>query len=314
MQNKQAIKLPSKIFADNMQQPLYIFFNDEKIEFQESKRTDCYQNVWGWLNNRDLLLMHESSQDNFGNVFHDNLYLVDINKSIVDTVYSSDLSKGEIISGAYITPNDSILLIHLHYKPIIKDAEGWFYSPLDILVMDLENKKVIDRIENFYFYNIHYRQSPMYVFSPDGQRFVYSISDERNWYTDEREKYHLLNKKDNGIYIYNLGSKENQKINDGGVDPIWSPDGNTIAYSENKKVWFYSLKSKEKTLFYETKDNHSVVKIIWTPDGENIYILTREKTKLNPRGILTHRLINIKDKSETINGELMKLGIFFYWK
>ena len=53
---------------------------------------------------------------------------------------------------------------------------------------------------------------------------------------------------------------------------------------------------------------------MWTPDGENIYILTREKTKVNRNGILTHRLLRIKDKSETTNGELAKLGLTFYWK
>lgn len=314
MQDSQTIKLPSTIFAFNMQQPSYVYINNKKSEFYLTRKTAKHQSVFGWLNKVDLLLLSESSKDNFGSVFYDNLCTTDIKNQIRDTLYKANIGKGEIISGAYITPDDSLILVHINYKPLIKDAQGWFYSPLDIVIIDYKKKKEVDRIENFYSYNIHFRQSSAGIFSPEGTKFTYAISDERNWYTDDKKEYNLNYKKENGIYIYDLESRVHQKIIDGGVDPIWSPDGNTIAYSENNKVWFYDLKSKEKTLFYQTKDRHTVVKIIWTPDGDNIYILTREKTKLNPRGILTHRLINIKDKSETINGELMKLGLSFFWK
>nr|NQU88930.1 hypothetical protein [Bacteroidota bacterium] len=314
MHNEKTIKLPSKIYSFNMQQPSIIYYKGERIDFYVKRKTEKHQSVLGWLNVQDLLLMKESSKDIHGYTFYDHLYLVDINENIVDSIYAADVSKGEIISGVYISPNDSILLIHLHYKPLKKNAEGWFYSPLDILVIDFKNKEIIDRLENFHTYNIHYRQNSSCIFSPDGQQFVYSISDERNWYTDDREKYALLNKKDNGIYIYDLVNKSHQQITDEGVDPIWSPNGDIIGYSNNKEVWFYSVKSKKKKLFYKTKNNQTVVNICWTPDGENLYIMTREKSNLYPRGKLSHRLINIKNKTETVNGVLMKLGLSFYWK
>ncbi len=307
-QDIKPLELPEYIFTSTcvIGKPSILYYNGAKKEIYLSKEDKKRQSIQGLLNEKDLLLMNETSGTMRGKVFCDYLYLVNVNMDVVDTIYSAKISNGESLYDAEISPNDSILFISLRYSRKVKsDKNDLHRPPLRILVMDFNKREITDSINIYSPDFIHYATSSN-MFSPDGKQFVCSFS-------DKIFKNNLKNKK-KGIYIYNLQQKKWRRIIDKGNNPIWSPNGNIIAYSTNAEIWFYNVKSNKKTLFYKAKDKQSVIDIIWTPDGKGIHLSTRKESLLYHGGIKSYRIININDKMEMTGKELNKLGLSFFWK
>lgn len=311
------VELPDKVVTTEWSIPRIstVYSLGETFKINISTDPGKYQSLCGWVNNEDYLLMSESSMNSRGQYFYQNLYLIDFEKNIVDTLYLTDVEEIFIMDLVYVTPNDSLLLILV--KPHCHDIDTSEYSssPYDIILIDFNTKMVNERIENFCTLSLYYRPSLSYIFSPSGRQFVYALSDERYIKTERVRGNEVAPMESNGIYIYDLEKRTHNKIAIHGVDPIWSPDGTTIAYFSAGTIWFYDINSEEESVFYKSNEDHTIVDIQWTPDGDNVYCRTRHKKYwFSLSYTFDAMLINIQSKKESRSDELSKLGYYFYWK
>jgi len=70
------------------------------------------------------------------------------------------------------------------------------------------------------------------LWSPNGKKILFSsIGNERTT---------------NGIFIYNINSRELLNIDESGIEPVWSPDGNRILYSASEGICIINSDGSEK--------------------------------------------------------------------
>lgn len=315
--DEYVVELPTSIISfDRFEQSkTRVYYAGDTFILNLSIGQPKWQRISGWMHTKELLLMSESSQSSQGQYYYQALYLIDFQKRIVDTLYSANAEAYEIMTGEYITPNDSLLLVHILPKKSKKDTLEYLYTPLDIIVIDLNERIEIERIENFCPYSFYYYQSRSFFTSPNGKQFVYAISDERYINQERARGNEIASFESNGVYIYDFAKRTHLKISNHGVNPIWSPDCTTIAYYSAEKIWFYDIKDKKEVVFYEPDDGHTIVDIQWTPDGDNIYCRSRRKRSWFSLGYtFDDVLINIKNMKKFRSDELSNLGYYFYWK
>lgn len=112
-------------------------------------------------------------------------------------------------------------------------------------------------------YNFEWPSNP--VISPDGQQVVY----ERTIAVKE-------NNYETHLYLSDVEGKTRRVLTSSGtrnVNPIWSPDGKTIAFISNRaygmQVWLLSLDGGEARCL--TKFRQGISSIVWAPNGKTIY-------------------------------------------
>jgi dipeptidyl aminopeptidase/acylaminoacyl peptidase len=113
--------------------------------------------------------------------------------------------------------------------------------------------------------------------SPDGKRMVYTVNDA----VMTADKSEFVTQ----IWMANLASKQNVQLTFGeksSTNPKWSPDGNWIAFTSNRKdnrnnLYLLSLNGGEAEPLTDLKS--SVANFEWAPDGRSIaYTMTDPKT------------------------------------
>ncbi len=104
--------------------------------------------------------------------------------------------------------------------------------------------------------------------SPDGKRMVYTVSEA----VTTPEKSEFVSQ----IWMANIAAKENVQITFGdksSTNPKWSPDGNWIAFTSNRKdnknnLYLLSLNGGEAEPLTDVKS--AVTTFAWSPDGRSI--------------------------------------------
>jgi len=114
--------------------------------------------------------------------------------------------------------------------------------------------------------------------SPDGKRMVYTVSEA----VTTPEKSEFLSQ----IWMANIAAKENVQITFGdksSTNPKWSPDGNWIAFTSNRKdnknnLYLLSLNGGEAEPLTDVKS--AVTNFAWSPDGRSIaFTMTDPKSE-----------------------------------
>ncbi len=104
--------------------------------------------------------------------------------------------------------------------------------------------------------------------SPDGKRIVYSVSEA----VTTPEKSEFVSQ----IWMATIATKQNVQITFGdksSTNPKWSPDGNWIAFTSNRKdnknnLYLLSLSGGEAEPLTDVKSD--VTNFAWSPDGRSI--------------------------------------------
>ncbi len=104
--------------------------------------------------------------------------------------------------------------------------------------------------------------------SPDGKRILYTVSDAVT--TPERSEFVTQ------IWLGTIATKQNQQITFGdksSTNPKWSPDGNWIAFTSNRKdnknnLYLLNLNGGEAEPLTDVKSG--VGNFAWSPDGRSI--------------------------------------------
>src|SRR5882762_9607801 len=113
--------------------------------------------------------------------------------------------------------------------------------------------------------------------SPDGKRMLYTVSEA----VTTPEKSEFVSQ----IWMANVAAKENVQITFGdksSTNPKWSPDGNWIAFTSNRKdnknnLYLLSLSGGEAEPLTDVKSG--VTDFEWSPDGKMIaFTMTDPKT------------------------------------
>ena len=114
--------------------------------------------------------------------------------------------------------------------------------------------------------------------SPDGKRVVYTISEAVT--TPERSEFVTQ------LWLASVDTKQNIQITfneKSSGNPKWSPDGNWIAFTSNRKdnknnLYLLSANGGEAEPLTDVKS--SVADFDWSPDGRSIaYTMTDPKTE-----------------------------------
>ncbi len=113
--------------------------------------------------------------------------------------------------------------------------------------------------------------------SPDGKRVVYTVNEA----VMTADKSEFVTQ----IWMANIATKQNIQLTYGeksSTNPKWSPDGNWIAFTSNRKdnrnnLYVLSLNGGEAEPLTDGKS--SVINFVWSPDGRSIaFTMTDAKT------------------------------------
>src|SRR6185369_13482842 len=114
--------------------------------------------------------------------------------------------------------------------------------------------------------------------SPDGKKVVYTVNDA----VMTADKSEFVTQ----IWLADIASKRNTQLTFGdksSANPKWSPDGNWIAFTSNRKdnknnLYVLSMNGGEAEALTDLKSG--VVNFAWSPDGRSIaYTMTDTKTE-----------------------------------
>ena len=114
--------------------------------------------------------------------------------------------------------------------------------------------------------------------SPDGKRVVYTVNEAVM--TDDKSEFVTQ------IWMANIDTKNNIQLTFGdksSTNPKWSPDGNWIAFTSNRKenrnqLYVLSLNGGEAEPLTEGKS--AVINFAWSPDGRSIaFTMSDAKTE-----------------------------------
>ncbi|HKG96999.1 MAG TPA: DPP IV N-terminal domain-containing protein, partial [Pyrinomonadaceae bacterium] len=114
--------------------------------------------------------------------------------------------------------------------------------------------------------------------SPDGKRMVYTVNEAVT--TPDKSEFVTQ------IWLANLETKQNTQLTFGeksSSNPKWSPDGNWIAFTSNRKdnknnLYVLSMNGGEAEPLTEVKT--AVNNFAWSPDGRSIaFTMTDQKTE-----------------------------------
>lgn len=292
-----------------------------KLQLKNDYQQGFQQEIVGLLNKRNLLLVNQTIENKNANSRVDqylsqSLILMDLDKNIVDTLYELNLDKNELSMAPHVSKGDSLLFLFVFHIGR-KSPNNKYYYPIDLVMIKINNGEIIKRINNFYAFRLN-RGCQSGIFSPFNKYLVYSISDEDFDY----EKYDQQSKKSNGLYTYNIVENKHQRILDIAVNnPLWSHNGNFIAYIYQGDVYFYNINSNETDLFYRSEDDSEVRWIKWHPSGKYIFIESRKQSKrwfhIGPGdgSYLTYQLFDIENGKELDTGGMFQeIGSSFYWR
>lgn len=103
---------------------------------------------------------------------------------------------------------------------------------------------------------------PRVVLSPDGQKLALVVVN----------KIHLADKGDPftlSIYIFDVETRELKPIGEGNF-PVWSPDGERLAFIRNGGMWIVDLESGQMNERVAKHEEMFITWMVWSPDSKKI--------------------------------------------
>jgi dipeptidyl aminopeptidase/acylaminoacyl peptidase len=168
-------------------------------------------------------------------------------------------------------------LMYRHWNEWLEGEFGHLF------LYDLETAQVKDITPGaFHAPPVALGSSHDYCFSPDGSEicFVSNHDDQ------------LAASTNNDLFLYNLSSGETVRISSGpGNDcgPVYSPDGNTIAYTSMERAGFEA--DRARLMLYDRRNKKteeltvgfslSVEDIIWSAGGTEIFFISEEEENIS---------------------------------
>jgi len=269
--SEREIPLPGKIAVSSPEQVCSIFDNSDKRKVQFKLRDDNEISYGGltWANQDDSFIGIEYLETATRGTSRGNVVRFDLSGNIIERIYESQ--EGEIAGSTYPSRNDKRLLFASQNKGDIKvnPLEG-LSRMQSLVIMDLNQKKVVKRIENIgVAANFELRESPWLY---DEDRFIYSISGE-NKIKIKGETINPVEEESAGVYVYDLTTDKKKLLIQGGRFGISSPTNFQLAFIKGQSVWMLDLKSNATKMIYEAGTKEKVSNIHWTPDGKCIYLV-----------------------------------------
>ncbi|MBI1767615.1 MAG: hypothetical protein HY015_11150 [Bacteroidetes bacterium] len=269
--NQKQILLPGKIAGLSSDQTCIIHdLGEIRSKFQLRNDKEFSYSGLRWMYNDDSFIGVEYLRTESGRIYKGNIVRFGINGEIIDRIYESE--DGELAGDTYPSRNDKKLLVTTER---IGDKKK---NPLEglsrkqsVMIMDLEHKKVIKKIENIGSSpSLQIEESPWLY---NGDRFVYSITSGRK-IVNEGEVINPVEEGYAGVYIYDLTTDQKKLLIPGGRFAIASPIDNRVAYiKNNKSINVLDLNNNLEETVYEIGSKEKVPNVHWTPDGKHIYLV-----------------------------------------
>ena len=143
--------------------------------------------------------------------------------------------------------------------------------------------------------------------SPDEERFVYSI---------QKEQLMLLHGKPvaggdsvkSGSYIFDTKSGKDLVFIQGSYQAVWSPVADTIAYLKSSDLWLYDVAKNKHTLFVASTNELKLEDIHWSPEGTHLYVQCTLKGKRD------EKLYDVGTKNEVVFKKPHIPSPYYTWK
>lgn len=92
---------------------------------------------------------------------------------------------------------------------------------------------------------------------------------ELNWAPDnQRLAFSVKRSETQDIYIVNSDGTQARKVIEDGTEPVWSPDGKTLAFVRNDDIYLFHVDNEEEVQL--TFSSKIELAPLWSPDGELI--------------------------------------------
>lgn len=259
-----------KIAMKSMQNEYSIYDNSVSpiLKFPVKNEKEVHYSGLTWMHSRDVFLGVEYIPGKKREDYKGNVVKFDLLGNIIERVYQTE--KGQIVGFTYPSRSDRKLLFTMDTigDVTLNPLEGLMRSE-SIWIMDMQEKKIIKKIENVgAIPNFSIRESP-WLFDED--HFVYSIANE-NKIVLQGDTLNSI-KEAAGVYLYDLASDKKKLIVSDGYFAVGSPTSNRIAFIKHKSVRVLDLTNQSEKSIYKIGSKEGVSHIHWTPDGKHIYIV-----------------------------------------
>lgn len=118
---------------------------------------------------------------------------------------------------------------------------------------------------------------PRVVVSPDGERLALVVVDkDRLSYKGEPFTF--------SIYVFDVASRELRLVSEG-VRPVWSPDGQRIAFGKERGLWIADLQMNQISPLVAGDESNPAVRVdywMWSPDGQRLVYRYSESMSSKP--------------------------------
>lgn len=227
--SKSQDPLKGKIAVYNYEIKEYSIYINSETPIMLFDASDQFGGVY-WLNKNEFL-----STENFFSGINPmekrcDIIRLDLSGNLLERVYEA--SKGELAWPLYTSKDDRYLLFTTHHivDPKVHPFEG-LTPMLSLAIMELGQKEVIYRIDSIgRSPNFKVEESP-WLYS--GYRFVFSIDDKTQLQLNEEGQRINPTTSSEGVYIFDLTTKEKKLLVPGAHTAIASPTKDQLAYQKD---------------------------------------------------------------------------------
>jgi hypothetical protein len=210
-----------------------------------------------WVGQTDTLLgkVYEYDPTAARKIERQKLMLYDSNGRSLNRILF-ETGPHESIGSFYASPDGLKLIVEVTRG---YNSRHWNYTSGALQILDLKNGKPLQSIA---FDSTVLMTVDEWPWSPDQTQLVYSARSWRHWHDTTHA----------GVYIYDLATQQQTRIDHKGWWAVWSPNGKYIAYIKHNTVWLYDVATRSSRTFYSSRSFEDLSVIHWSPNGEYLRI------------------------------------------